>query len=484
MTDDLCFADATEVAAAVRDRTVSSVELLDGLLSRVDQYNPGLNAVVTLDAERARTRAAEADAATARGESWGPLHGVPMTIKDVWETAGLRTTSGAPELADHIPDTDAAGVARLKAAGAIVFGKTNTPIYAGDDQTFNDVFGITNNPWDVTRTPGGSSGGAAAALSAGLTPLEFGSDIGGSIRMPSHMCGTFGLKPSWGVVPSRGHIPGPPGSLLETDVNAGGPMARSVRDLELALGVLAGPLPELGSAWRLELPPGPSGLGPADLRIAVVADDATFPVSSQVRDVVRGLADRLADAGALVEDRPFPVALDEMFASWQDLVLPIIGAGLPPEAYAEFAGLATLMTGDDVGSRSVRSLVLSHRDQLAADQLRQQQRRRWADEFTTVDVVLAPALQVPAFPHDTLQPLPMRSLDIDGTTISHLDLSVWCGAIGAMLLPVAAVPAGRTPSGLPVGVQVIGPYLGDRATLAAADAISRVAGGFTPPPGY
>jgi amidase len=484
MTDDPTFSDATALTAALRAGTVSSVELLDAALDRVGRYGPALNAVVTLDADRARDRARAADAASARGESWGPLHGLPMTVKDVWETAGLRTTSGAPELADHVPDTDAEGVARLRRAGAVIFGKTNTPLYAGDVQTFNDVFGITNNPWDTTRTPGGSSGGAAAALAAGLTPLEFGSDIGGSIRTPSHLCGTFGLKPSWGVVPSRGHIPGPPGSLIETDVNAGGPMARSVRDLELALGVLAGPLPDRAAGWRLELPPAPSGLHVADLRIDVVADDETFPVSAEVRGAVRGLADQLADAGAQVQERPFPVLLGDMFRSWQDLVLPIIGAGLPAGTYEEFAGLAGLMTDDDVGSRSVRALVLSHRDHLAADQVRQQQRARWDDHFATVDVVLAPPMQVAAFPHDTRETSPIRTVDVDGRTISHLDLSVWCGAIGAMLLPVVAVPAGTTSGGLPVGVQVIGPYLSDRCTLAAADAISAVAGGFTPPPGY
>ena len=484
MTPDLPFADATDCVAALRAGEVSSRQLLELLLDRVERFNPDLNAVVTLDVERARARADAADAATARGESWGPLHGLPMTVKDVWETAGLRTTSGAPELVDHVPDVDAVAVQRLRAAGAVIYGKTNTPLYAGDLQTFNEPFGTTSNPWDLTRTPGGSSGGAAAAVAAGLTPLELGSDIGGSIRVPSHLCGTFGLKPSWGVVPSRGHIPGPPGSLMETDVNAGGPMARSVRDLCLALDVLAGPVPEAAAAWRLDLPPAPAMDDAAALRITVCADDAAFPVSAEVRDVVRALADRLADAGAIVEERPFPVPLEEMYESWQQLVLPIIGAGLPDAAYSEFAALAPLMDGDDTGSRSVRSLVSTYREWGRADQQRQLQRRRWAAHFDEVDVVLAPALQVAAFPHDTEGTMPMRTLDVDGHQISHLDLSVWSGAIGAMLLPVVAVPAGATPTGLPVGVQVIGPFLQDRGTLAAAAAISELTGGFRPPPGY
>jgi amidase len=479
---DLSTATATELTAAIGDRRLSSRELLDELLARVDARNPVLNAVVTLDPERARERAARADEASARGESWGPLHGLPMTIKDVWETEGLLTTSGAPALADHVPDQDAVAVGRLRGAGAIVFGKTNTPLYAGDDQTFNDVFGQTNNPWDPSRTPGGSSGGAAAAVAAGLTPLELGSDIGGSIRMPAHCCGIFGLKPSWGVVPSRGHIPGPPGSLLETDVNAGGPMARSVEDLVLGLDVLAGPLPEDGVAWRLDLPPAPRPDGVEGLRIAVCTDDARYPVGTEVRTVMAQLADRLADAGARVESGPLPVSIEESARTWTHLVVSIIGAGLPDETYDDFVAVARELDHDE-SNDPVHALVSSFRERSGWDQVRQEQRIRWARRFEEVDVVLAPPMQVPAFPHDHELDLPFRTMEVDGRTIPHLDLTAWCGGIGAMLLPVAAVPAGFTPGGLPVGVQVIGPYLQDRSVLAAAAAITEVVGGFVPPPG-
>src|ERR1700694_3687334 len=255
---DLDFATTTELTRAVRNRTISSRELLDHILARVDQHNPGLNAIVAFDLDRARAAADAADAATTKGDAAGSLHGLPMTVKDVWETEGLVTTSGAPELKDYVPQADALAVGRLKAAGAIIFGKTNTPLYAGDFQTFNDVYGLTNNPWNTSRTAGGSSGGAAAAVAAGLTPLELGSDIGGSIRNPAHFNGGYGLKPSWGVVPSRGHIPGPPGSLVESDVNCNGPLARSLEDLRLALGVVAGPGPEDAAGWRLELEVGPA----------------------------------------------------------------------------------------------------------------------------------------------------------------------------------------------------------------------------------
>ena len=204
---DLAFRSATDLVAALRKREISSREALDHFLARAERFNPGINAIVAWDIEAARARAGAADAATARGQSWGPLHGLPMTIKDSIEVVGMPTTCGAPELREHRAVVNAPAVQRLLDAGAVLFGKTNLPIYAGDFQSYNEVYGTTNNPWDVTRIPGGSSGGAAAALAAGLTGFELGSDIGGSIRNPAHFCGVYGLKPSWGVVPSRGHIP-------------------------------------------------------------------------------------------------------------------------------------------------------------------------------------------------------------------------------------------------------------------------------------
>jgi len=270
---DIGSVSAGELARAIREREVSSRELLEELLGRAERVNPALNAIVAWDVDRARAAAAAADEVTATGEPLGALHGVPMTVKDTYETEGLVTTAGAPELAQYVPQADAVVVARLKAAGAIIFGKTNSPLYAGDWQTYNDVYGRTNNPWDVTRTVGGSSGGAAAAVAAGLTPLEFGSDIGGSIRIPAHYNGVFGLKPSWGIVPLRGHIPGPPGSLVDPDIGVAGPIARSVADLKLALGLVAGPLPQEAAGWRLELDPGPALHDVAGLRVATVFGD-------------------------------------------------------------------------------------------------------------------------------------------------------------------------------------------------------------------
>src|SRR5215470_6826508 len=251
---ELAYLTAIDLAKRIRQREISSRETLGYFLARVATLDKNINSVVTLDAERARAEADAADATLARGVVRGPLHGVPMTIKDSFQTAGTRTTSGAPELADFIPQEDAWPVARLREAGAVIFGKTNLPIYAGDLQSYNAVFGTTNNPYDLTRTPGGSSGGSAAALAGGFTPLELGSDIGGSIRLPSHMSGVVGHKPSYGVVPAHGQIPGPPGTLTLADLAVAGPMASTVEDLELALDIMAGPNRWEKTAWRLELP--------------------------------------------------------------------------------------------------------------------------------------------------------------------------------------------------------------------------------------
>ena len=481
---DPATATASELVAAIRDRSLSSRELTDHLLDRIDRENPRLNAVVALDPERARAAADAADTATAAGTATGPLHGLPMTVKDVWETEGLVTTSGAPELAGYVPTTDALAVARLKAAGAIVVGKTNTPLYAGDFQTFNDVYGTTNNPWDVTRTVGGSSGGAAAAVAAGLTPLELGSDIGGSIRNPAHFNGVYGLKPSWGVVPSRGHIPGPPGSLLEADVNCNGPLARGLDDLDLALGVLGGPLPEDAAGWRLDLDAGPPVDGPGSLRVATVFAEGSdlVPLAAEVRAGLVAFADRLAAAGARVEAVPLPVPLEDGLRTWQQLVLPIVGSGLPDDDFAAFAPFGDL-EGDDPMTVAARSLAGRYRDRARADSRRQHERRLWADCFEGFDAVLAPVMPTAAFPHDIDRPLTDRVLDVDGTPVPHLVAMAWCGAVGSVLLPVVTLPTGLTPTGLPVGVQVIGPFLSDRRLLAIAKVIDAAAGpGFTPPP--
>src|SRR3954453_128663 len=267
---------ATELGAAIKDQEVSSRELLATFLDRIERLNGPVNAVVTLAVERAQAQAAAADEATARGDELGPLHGLPITIKDAIETEGIRSTGGAVELTDHVPAADAPAVAKLRAAGAVVFGKTNLPRWSGDLQSYNEIFGTTNNPWDTSRIPGGSSGGPAAAVAAGFTAFELGTDIGGSVRIPSHCCGTFGLKPSYGVVPQRGYLDSVGGGTTDADINVFGPMARSAGDLDLLLSVLAGPVPADDVAWRIELPPS-DVTALRDARIAVWLDDPANP---------------------------------------------------------------------------------------------------------------------------------------------------------------------------------------------------------------
>jgi amidase len=484
MDVELHHLPASELRRRLRSGDVSSLELLDVFLSRIERLDPALNAVVALDVERARKRASSADDARARGESWGPLHGLPMTVKDAFETEGLVTTSGAEELRGHVPQADASAVARLKAAGAIVFGKTNLPTYAGDVQTDNPVHGRTNNPWALDRTAGGSSGGSAVALAAGLTGYELGSDIGGSIRNPAHFCGVFGLKPSWGVVPDRGHIPGPPGTLGHTDVGVIGPMGRSAADLALGLDVLAGPDVDDAIGWRLQLPPARNGGALAGLRVATWFEDPVAPVAAEVRTLLEDAASALAGAGAEVAPAAPPVTLGDLARSWERLVLPLLFAGMPDDAFAAFAEVGNTPPAPDEepNVRALRAITARHRDWLRADEARHKHRAAFAGFFRDHDVLLTPVMQTAAFPHDTERDVVSRTIDVDGDQRPYVEALYWTGGIGTLLLPVAVPPVGRTPSGLPVGVQVVAPYLEDRTAVAVAAHLERLLGGFTPPP--
>ena len=300
---DLDFASALEAARAIRRGDVSSVELTTRMLDRIARFNPKINAIVTLAGDAALARARAADEARARGEWWGPFHGVPCTVKDTFEVAGVTTTAGLPTLKSHVPARDAVVVARLRGAGAVVLGKTNVPPAAADWQSYNEVFGVSNNPWDLARTPGGSTGGGAAALAAGLTYLEPGSDLGGSIRVPAHFCGVYGHKPTLGVVPLRGHIPPPPGTPPGPPplLPVAGPLARSAADLRAALEALGGPDEEEARAYRWSLAPA-RGTRLADYRIGFVLDNPACRVSSDVREVHARATEALRRAGAKLEE--------------------------------------------------------------------------------------------------------------------------------------------------------------------------------------
>ncbi len=457
VSDEVTLWSATRLEAALRSRQLSSRELLAAYQRRVEALNPRINAIVTSDDARAEEAAARADELGARGRWLGPLHGLPFTVKDAIETAGLRSTGGAPELASHIPTADAPAVSRLTSAGGVLFGKTNAPRWSADIQTHNDLFGVTRNPWDLDRTTGGSSGGAAAAVASGMTGFELGTDIGGSIRLPSSFCGVFGHKPSYGVISQRGYLDHVGGGTTDADVNVFGPIARSVEDLELLFGVLAGPDAEDGVAWRLDFPAA-RAQSVADVRIGTWLDDPSAAVESEVGDVLHAAVDTLARSGlSVTPDRP-----DLDLAAVERLYFGLVGAaasvGLDPEG------------------------GMSHGQWLDLNAERAGVRQTWQRWFAGHDVLLCPVVPTAAFPHDTAGPVIDRTVDIDGKLRSHVSLSTWTGMVGVAYLPSTVIPVGRTRSGLPVGMQVVGPYLEDLTSLWVARQFARVLGDWEPPP--
>lgn len=483
---DIAFRSALELVVAIRNREISSRELLDHYLERSERHNPAINAIVTLDVEGARTRADEADAALARGEPWGPLHGLPMTVKDTLETAGVRTTAGAPIHREHVPTRDALAVARLKAAGAIIFGKTNTPVFAGDVQTYNPIFGTTNNPWDVTRSPGGSSGGSAAALAAGLTGLELGSDIGGSIRNPAHYCGVFGHKPSFEIIPMRGHIPGPPGLLTGADIAVLGPLARSAKDLSLVLSLLAGPDNDEGVAWRLELP-SPRRGALRQYRVAAWLDDPACPVDNEVRQQLEATVAALRQEGVHVDEQARPGFLfAEALRVYLSLLWAALSPGLEPEVFQNLVEMSTQLPQDDASllAQVAHGTALRQRDWIILSEARARYRAQWAEFFKNYDVLLCPITPTTAILHDHSEPMMARTIRVNGQERPYLDSVAWAGVIGMAYLPASMVPVGCTARGLPVGVQIVGPYLEDRTTIDFARRLAEVLGGFIAPPGY
>lgn len=455
---------ATEQAAAIAGRRLGSEELLDLILDRIERVDTAVHAVCTLDTDRARLACRDADAAVARGERLGPLHGLPITVKDAISTSGIRSTGGAVALADHVPTEDAPAVAAVKTAGAIVFGKTNLPEWSGDWQSFNEMFGTTNNPWALDRTPGGSSGGAAAAVSCGMTSFEVGTDIGGSVRVPSAFCGVFGHKPSFGIIPTLGYLDAPDAldvaRSVESDVNTFGPIARSADDLRLLLDVLSGPTPDRSIAWRLELPDTEIN-SLRGLRIAAWIDDDELEIDAVMAAVLHRAVDAAEAAGAVVDRRRRP-SLD-VASAWR------MGARL--------IGAAVAVHGPDRG--------LSHQDWLAMHRARADLRAAWAAVFEHADVVLCPVTLLPAFPHLQELEWDQRTIHVNGVARSYVGLEGWPALVGAAYLPSTATPVGVTDEGLPVGVQVVSPYLHDRRSIRVsallAEACADLGGGYRAP---
>jgi len=480
---DLAFRSAKELAALIRRKKLGCLELLDHYLTRVEKYNPRLNAIVVMDVDGARKRARAADAALRRGKAWGPLHGVPMTIKESYDVVGMPTTWGIPEFKDNVPKRNALAVDRFLAAGAVLFGKTNVPIFLADYQSYNAIYGTTNNPWDVSRSPGGSSGGSAAALAAGLTGLEAGSDIGSSIRNPAHYCGIFGHKPTYGIVSTRGQSLS---RVAAGDISVVGPFGRSAADLEIGLSIMAGPDEIDGRGWALRLP-APRKKTLREYKVGVMLTDPNSEVDREVQDRVQAVADFLAKKKAKVSDRARP-AIDTTEAQrvYIQLLRAATSGRQTDEMFRQNLEIARGLRPDDDNyyARMMRANTMPHREWLRLNELRHQMRLRWAAFFEEYDLLLCPAAASAAFPHDQQGERWERTVVVNGRAVPTTDQLFWAGYSGMAFLPSTIAPAGFTPGGLPVGVQIIGPQYGDRTCIEFARLLESEFQGFVAPDGY
>jgi len=482
----LDYRSVSELRALLDARKVSAVELFEHAVGRIEALDLRINAVVVRDFERARAAAVQADAALGRGER-RPLLGIPITVKESFNVGGLPTTWGLPVGRDWQAAEDAVAVARLKAAGAVILGKTNLAIAIADWQSFNPIYGTTNNPWDIKRTAGGSSGGSAAALAAGYVPLELGSDLSGSSRIPAHLCGVFAHKPTSNLVPQRGQAP-PRSPALATDLTSGlgvcGPMARTAADLSLALDVLAGPDESDALAYRLTLPPARHG-ALKDFRVLMLDSHPLLPVASEIRAALDQLAGRLSTAGAKVaRSSSLLPDLAESARLHTRMVRNFVAFGRPPEFFKKQQDEVAALKPDDDSLKAwrTRAPLLNHHQWMAGEIARARLRQQWAALFREFDVVLCPPFSVVAFPHDQKPDQEQRTIDIDGETHPYLSLIVWSTVATPPGLPATVMPVGRSKAGLPIGVQIIGPLFEDRTPLAFAGLLEREFGGFTRPP--
>ena len=477
---DLHFRSATSLVRGLRQGEFSARELLEHFLARIDRLNPSINAVILQDRPGARARADAADAARARGESLGALHGLPMTVKESYDVAGMPTTWGIPELRDNVVSQDALAVQRLTAAGANVFGKTNVPIRLADFQSYNVIYGTTGNPWNAERTPGGSSGGSAAALAAGLTGLEIGSDIGGSIRNPAQFCGVFGHKPTWNLCPMRGHALG--GVLTPTDISVIGPLARSAYDLEAAVRLMA--LPDAMEAPGLQVSLRGLHEPTSALRVAVWDSDPMCPSSTAVAQKVRAVAAALAEQGAAVNDTARPeFSPEHSHELFNALLASAMSARMPDADFAAMVARAERASPDDRSpvAQQARWQTLRARDWVRLNEARTKLRWAWHRFFERYDVLITPIMPTSAFAHDH-KAFGQRTIDIDGQQLPYFSQTFWAGLAGVSYLPATVIPGGLGPDGLPIGVQLIGPAYSDMRLIQLAQRLEALGFAFAAPP--
>ena len=478
------FETAIGLSKALAKKEISALELTDHAIQRIERHDARINAVCVRDFDRARDAARAADAARGRGET-RPLLGIPMVIKESFNLAGTPTTWGIPQQKDFRPKDDALTVTRIKEAGGVILGKTNVPLALGDWQSYNDIYGTTNNPYDLTRTPGGSSGGSSAALAAGYGPLSIGSDLAGSLRVPAFHCGIFAHKPTLALVPTRGHIPPPfPPSTLDRGIVVAGPMARSAADLSLLLDVIAGPDPlEAGKAYKLSLPPARHD-ALKNFRVLVIDSDPVMPTNTVVRAAIERLVSNLGKAGVKVA-RESPLWPDFAASSrlFMRMLFSFLAFTFPEDIYAGAVATAADLPAQaaSLQAERLRGIALSHRDWVIAETARAQLQAQWRVLFESFDAVICPVMPTPAFPHDHAPEQETRRIDVDGNEFAYSDQMAWHGVANLTGLPATAIPVGFSPDGLPVGVQIIGPWLEDRTPLKLAELIERAFGGFVPP---
>jgi len=483
MAIDIAFSSAAALAAKLRSGRVSALALLDHYIARVEAHDGALNAVVVRDFERARARAKAADRALKKGKVWGPLHGLPMTVKESFNVEGLKTTWGNPAFKDNVSGFTAVAIERLQAAGAVVFGKTNVPLLLQDLQSYNAIYGTTKNPYDLSRTPGGSSGGGAAAVSAGLSAADFGSDLAGSIRVPASFCGLYSHKPSFGVVPTRGHGLAP--ALVQPDISVLGPIARSARDLEPLLFAAAGPLEEEAVGWTLKLPASRAGRL-RGLRIGLLTDIESSPLAKSTHGALDALAQWLAKRGAKVTTAMLPIDAARHQALFMQFVRAVGAARMNDAVFQQALADAAKYPADDrsPAAQNLRGQTQYHRDWCAAHEERTRLRAKWADYFRDHDLLLIPGTPLPAFPFDETMPREARKLDVDGREVPYNAQGFWQGIATVSYLPATIAPIARTPEGLPLAVQIVGPYLGDRTTIGLAKLLERDYARFEAPPQF
>jgi amidase len=482
------FESATSMLRALRARQLSAVELLELHLTRIDRHNGELNAIGTHNTDEARAGAHAADLARDRGDE-APLLGLPMTIKDCIYVRGLPATGGLVERADEVSEEDALAVALLRKAGMVLLGKTNVPVYASDWQSDNPLFGRSNNPWNLDRTPGGSTGGGAAAVAAGLSPLELGSDFCGSVRIPAAFCGIYGHKPSVSAVRGTGHFPGGLLPNVATPIAVLGPLARDAADLELALDVIAGPQTGEAAGWRLELPPA-RHQHLRDFRIAVLPTLTWQPVDSEIVEALERLVAQLRAAGAHVEEA-VPQMLDDMreyFRAYTAVIAAISSLRLSADE-RHWQAERCRSLGDEMLDAWADGLELSGQTYIELHDQRELYRASFRSFFQEWDILLSPTNIVNAYEHMEA-PFPDRLMDeecrlkVNDEIVVYDRQCVFPSLANFGGHPATAFPMGSGRNGLPIGLQALGPYLEDRTTIAFARAVGRELGGYAPPPRY